>query len=117
MEDKSRPLMESKPGHMVCARLKQRKTRPTVRKVKRDSDGNVLGSDTCLEYAIVQHYSKIDIEYFAQELLLNLRMLVSVLLVSMVLSFGVPLMETHLGSTTPVQVAVRVMGVLPRALP
>ena len=42
---KSRPLMESKPGHMVYSGIKkQRKTRPTVRKVKRDSDGNVLGS-------------------------------------------------------------------------
>ena len=42
---KSRPLMESTPGHMVYSGIKkQRNTRPIVRKVKRDSDGNVLVS-------------------------------------------------------------------------
>ena len=42
---KSRPLMESKQGHMVYSGIKkQRRVRPTVRKVKRDSDGNVLVS-------------------------------------------------------------------------
>ena len=42
---KSRPLMESSQGHMVYSGIKkQRRVRPTVRKVKRDSDGNVLVS-------------------------------------------------------------------------
>lgn len=42
---KSRPLMESKPRNMVYSGAKkQRKKRPTVRKVKRDSNGDVLVS-------------------------------------------------------------------------
>ena len=42
---KSRPLVESKPGQMVYSGTKkQRKTRPSVRKVKRDSNGNVMAS-------------------------------------------------------------------------
>ena len=42
---KSRPLVESKPGQMVYSGTKKQcKTRPTVRKVKRDSNGNVMAS-------------------------------------------------------------------------
>ena len=42
---KSRPLMETKPGNMVYSGVKKpRKTRTTVRKVKRDSDGNVMNA-------------------------------------------------------------------------
>ena len=38
-------LVESKPGQMVYSGTKkQRKTRPAVRKVKRDSNGNVMAS-------------------------------------------------------------------------
>ena len=42
---KSRPLVEPKPGQMVYSGTKKQcKTRPTVRKVKRDSNGNVMAS-------------------------------------------------------------------------